>query len=743
MKKYILLGIIISYIFLAVFLIIPFLLHPLYAGEKPDYVEGEIIIEFEKGKVPESEARAIAKELGCEVIKKLGRLDIYHLKIPHGKNVLDYAGKAKKHIKIKNAYPNYYAHPAYTPYSLPNDTYYQSGVLWPIPITQTDKAWNTPAMMPWAKGLTSTVVAVIDSGINSSHVDLMDKIVPGWNVISNSSDTTDIHGHGTEISGLLGAEVNNSTGIAGMAWNCLIMPVKITTNWTDATAANAIAGIDWASQHGAQVFNCSWGFVSASGVDTAISNAYSTDHHIAMAASGDSGTYELIYPASDGIAFAIAASGSHDEWATYSTYSSYVICAAPGGDLTTEIGGPSAYANWGGTSMSCPYVCALAAVLMSNGVSYDEVSTRITKTADKVDAADHAYDANGWNQYLGYGRINFYNAMGTLVPPSGLVATITCPSTVSLTWSAPPISTFGISGYNVYRSTTEGTGYAQINGSLVGGTTYTDSTATNACTSTFYYYTVKGLDNQGFLTKYSGESTAGPTFTNTYTFTSTYTPTNTPTPLPASFTLAKSSNVPKANQGDQVTWTLSCQNRGGPAQNVLIWDTLPNTMTFVSADSGYSVLGPGLYSWTIANVNPNSTVSKNLVAKVNSNDPTGVFISNTFSMSYNDILSQITPYSPLTSNKALVSIGSLVVYPNPFRVKTALNHELKFANIPAGSTIEIRTMSALLVKSIATSTTYAAWDGTNDNGQAVAPGVYFYLVSGGGQTSRGTIVLIR
>src|SRR5581483_10432058 len=88
-------------------------------------------------------------------------------------------------------------------------------------------------------GGADVTVAVLDSGIDPSHPDLMGRVVPGRNVRERTTDTRDDIGHGTHVAGIIGALGNNGTGVAGLSWAVRLMPVKITDRNGDASIAAA------------------------------------------------------------------------------------------------------------------------------------------------------------------------------------------------------------------------------------------------------------------------------------------------------------------------------------------------------------------------------------------------------------------------------------------------------------------------------------------------------------------------
>ena len=269
---------------------------------------------------------------------------------------------------------------------------------------------------------------------------------------------------------------------------------------------------------------------------------------------------------------------------------------------------------------------------------------------------------------------------------------------------------------------------------LTPSSTFTETdTPTQTLTSTETLTPSETLTATQTLTS-SHTRTPSQTHTSTRTFTQTYTGT------PAIISLTKVVTPIRAGAGDLVTYTLTLQNQGGPVYNLVIWDSLSTNLSFVSSnDPSVVALSPSLLEWVLGT--PVSwPVVKTIVARVNGNTPPGTIITNRFEAGYlhqGGVVDQV-------SNNAVFGVGgSLLVYPNPFSLSKAAGGTLKFVNLAPGATIEIRSLSGELVRSMGNTSIYAEWDGTNDERETVAPGVFFYLVFGGqgGETWKGKILV--
>jgi hypothetical protein len=162
----------------------------------------------------------LADSLGCTLVKKLGTLPFFEFKIPDGTSPTQVCDVFEDHPDIvKEAEPNGILQKAnYTPYPFPNDPYYQDGATqWNLNDTQLDLAWNTVTggMSAWSQGIPSVLIATIDSGVNTTHQDLINQLISGYNVLDGSTDVTDVDGHGTAVASIASVSTDNGLGIAG------------------------------------------------------------------------------------------------------------------------------------------------------------------------------------------------------------------------------------------------------------------------------------------------------------------------------------------------------------------------------------------------------------------------------------------------------------------------------------------------------------------------------------------------
>ncbi len=294
------------------------------------------------------------------------------------------------------------------------------------------------AMQAWATttGSEKIVVAVLDSGVDYNHEDLVHNIwtrpanieqyrdndlgmiddVHGYNADQNNGDPFDENGHGTHCAGIIGAEGGNTIGIAGVNWKIEIMPLKFMNAGGFGTTRAAIEAINYAidrKQAGVnvRVINASWGSTQRSrALEDVIRKAYEAGI-LFVAASGNASTNTdrtPHYPASYNVGnvISVAALDRSDALATFSNYGGKSVhIAAPGVDiLSTWLGND--YEEHSGTSMATPVVAGVAALALSAhpNLSVDQLRSLLLKSVDEVPSLKGKVSTGG--------RINAAKAVG-------------------------------------------------------------------------------------------------------------------------------------------------------------------------------------------------------------------------------------------------------------------------------------------------------------------------------------------
>lgn len=378
--------------------------------------------------------------------------------------------------------------PSYTP----ND-YWGSDtnlVQWEIGAIDATTAWDVTQ----GQGVT---IAILDSGVEATHVDLADNMLPGWNFYSNNDNTSPVYFHGTVVAGVAGGVMDNGQGMVATAGHGKIMPIVVTDSYGSGYISMIAQGIVYAIDHGARVANISFLGVNNYSASRDAAQYMKNKGGLVFTAGGNTGKEES-YTVTDTMISVSAtgpisnSSGTYDETiASLSSYGNYIDLAAPGKSLyTTDLG--NKFGFYGGTSLASPIASAVAALVMSvnPNLTSTEVESIIFNTVDD-------YGDVGWDVHYGHGRVNAAKAVASAVAmkavedteaptsPANLIATGTVDVATNLRWS-PSTDNVLVVGYNVYRN--------GLKVATVSGTNYTDK-ALGA--NTTYTYSVSAFDKAG------------------------------------------------------------------------------------------------------------------------------------------------------------------------------------------------------------------------------------------------------
>lgn len=271
-----------------------------------------------------------------------------------------------------------------------------------------------------SKANKAVTVAVIDSGVDSDHPDLVNNIVGATSTAPDSTSVEDVQGHGTHVAGIIAAQANNGLGVAGVSYNAQIMPIRAfykTSRGVTGTVSTLLAGINYAiqnkSQYNVRVINMSLGTDNSStAIEQAIDRAWNAGI-LCVCASGNYGNsnldmLECMFPASYSKTLAVGSIGSTHAWSSFSHGGDELDVVAPGENIYSTTNGGS-YGTMSGTSMAAPYASAVAALCFAKDSSAtpQKVTNAICGTA--VDLGD-----SGKDLFYGYGQINAVAALRSL-----------------------------------------------------------------------------------------------------------------------------------------------------------------------------------------------------------------------------------------------------------------------------------------------------------------------------------------
>ena len=440
------------------------------SAASPRYVSGEVIVKFAPGAAPRRAARQL-RELGVQAVAPRPRhADFDLLELDAGADAVAVARALAVRPDVVYAQPSYLRQALF----VPDDPYFAEQ--WNLAILNMTQAWDIN------RGAGATVIAaVIDTGVAffDGYIDYEagaftvddvleypalgrlripfaaapdlagpNRFAAPWDFIWDDAYPVDLHGHGTHVAGTVGQLTDNGIGVASMAFNVRIMPLKVLANQWDlifgavdeccgGRDADVAAAIRYAADHGARVINLSLGGPDPSPVlDDAIRYAVGRGAFVAVAAGnafeeGNAPSHPGASAAALDGAMAVGAVDQYLARAAYSNTGPYVEIAAPGGYVARDgsyDGGhvlqqtlgygasrtfllpPALYrpprfdelviAGRQGTSSAVPHVAGLAALLMTQGIT----DPAVIEAAIKYFAID--LGPSGRDDEFGYGLIN-------------------------------------------------------------------------------------------------------------------------------------------------------------------------------------------------------------------------------------------------------------------------------------------------------------------------------------------------
>lgn len=407
------------------------------------YREGEILVRYKHGHRAQVVSRLSSGR--ASVAQEIAQIRMQRVKLPPGQAVTDAVAQLKNDPNVEYVGPNHIISICRSP----NDDIYLNGLLYvftqwglydpyyPDAGINAEQAWDITTGSP------DVTIAIIDTGVQSTHEDLYAKLVPGINTIAgdNPSNTEDGHSHGTFTSGIAGAMTDNYTGIAGVSWGSMIMPIKALDDTGYGTEADAAAAIIWAADHGADIINMSFGgYDDVPAEKDAVEYAWNKGC-VLVGASGNDDSSALFYPASYDQVIAVGATNEDRQRCTAadwleggSNYGVYLDVMAPGNNIVSTTLDDAGY--WGpyeiasGTSAAAPFVSGIAALVKS--IHPDWTNSQIV---EQIKLTCNDLGTPGWDQYTGYGLVDAYRALSEQITeplkigdlnslPSGAVARV-------------------------------------------------------------------------------------------------------------------------------------------------------------------------------------------------------------------------------------------------------------------------------------------------------------------------------
>ena len=360
--------------------------------------------------------QTVAQQRGCEIIEQNPFMPLwYNLRVKDapGYDSVDIANSIYETGKFATAFPSFsfdaieisYDPNVYEQWGLYNSQYEGLDI-------SLSQAWS------YATGR-GIKVAVVDEGIDINHQDLRDNIYPLSYDTETDTSPSQVYGtHGTHCAGIVAAVRNNGIQVVGVAPDAKLMSVSTRLSFSSNYEYNLANGINWAWENGADVISCSWRCRKNPLLEEAIDNAVTKGREgkgcVFVKSAGNTGK-AISYPGdySEDV-LAVANMTINGDLSADSSYGPNLFVAAPGTNILSTIPN-NQIAKKSGTSMACPHVAGLAALILERNPSLTakEVREIIAKNTKKV--GNLPYDTNkaygSWNERYGYGLIDAYNAI--------------------------------------------------------------------------------------------------------------------------------------------------------------------------------------------------------------------------------------------------------------------------------------------------------------------------------------------
>jgi|GEM_PF-1076968 subtilisin family serine protease len=413
------------------------------------YLRHDLLVAVEPGA---SEAAVLRQVPGARIADRItGLRPIWRLVLPAGQTPQGAAIALRSVPGVRYASLNRRYSTSYTFAPGTQDTYYPQQWAHQSGFADTQGAWDVLAQIPNASASQNRIiVAVLDTGLDVGHPKFAGRVISpinftstnSFDVVNNvqpiatQSNVVDTVGHGTHCAGIIAAAGGTGTGVAGVAWNARIMPVKVLGS-NDSSSYEVLKGLYYAAGYVApdgarvRVISMSLGvtglFHPEVAVDQAVTDLYNQGIVCCIAAGNESGPVTSPANVSKGIAVSSTSNLLGYEFLSgFSNFGPRIDVAAPGGNIWStvpragsEIGGADARANpykaISGTSMATPYVAGVAALICARYASESAPANQnaafSAKVVSRLRQATDNLGEPGHNNLYGYGRVNARKAI--------------------------------------------------------------------------------------------------------------------------------------------------------------------------------------------------------------------------------------------------------------------------------------------------------------------------------------------
>jgi thermitase len=390
-------------------------LAPPSAQAQPDFVTGEILVKYAPG-VSKNEIAELNASHGTHILEMIPELGIYRLSIPANKAESAMINGYTRNPRVKYAEPNYIGKGGDF---FPTDTFFfeqwhlHNLGYFGIPDADIDavEGWQI------TRGDASVTVAVLDSGIDFNHPEFAGRVLPGFDVVDDDNDPTFDHPHGVWVTGIIAANADNLSSVAGVDHFAQILPVKVLNSRNRGSTMDLAQGLVFAANQGADVINMS--LIDYPPAGQTLSNAlqFARDAgSILIACAGNFGIDDADFsaPGKSPLTISVGATNSFDFRADFSGTGSALDVVAPGVDVVTV--DPFFYGDslnfFSGCSAATPVVAGIASLLLSINplLTHDQVLGILTQTADDLVGLPFE-DTPGRDDFMGHGRVNMNQSL--------------------------------------------------------------------------------------------------------------------------------------------------------------------------------------------------------------------------------------------------------------------------------------------------------------------------------------------
>lgn len=373
-----------------------------------EIIPGEVVVTFRDRRVPDA-----SRLHGLVRIADLGAPETGAptLLSTNGRPVADVVAELQADPSVLAAEPNYMVHLAVDGgVAAVEVDDPQTGDQYSLDVMRVRQAWSL------VDDQSTNLIAVLDTGVMSSHPDLVGRVATGYDFVNDDTNAADDNGHGTWVAGIIAASQNDAYGIAGITPRDKILPVKIMNGSGTGSTADLLTAIRWSADKGADVINMSvGGFPYSQLMQDAVNYAWGKGV-VLVGAAGNNRREETYYPASFDNVISVSATQREGEFSNWSSYGPKVDVSAPGSSVLTTNCTSCTYADhdsWGshtfisGTSFATPNVVGVVSLIQARYPTYtpQQVVDRLYATVD-----DFGY--SGWDKRYGRGRVNAYRAVG-------------------------------------------------------------------------------------------------------------------------------------------------------------------------------------------------------------------------------------------------------------------------------------------------------------------------------------------